>query len=68
MKKKIDLESMGGEKDEHSYLMNVISAEIKKTVKDPFVNAFLNTQMINNFLFKWSISNLYDLINLNIKI
>lgn len=52
MKKKIDFKNLPEQKDEHSHMMNLISAEIKKAAKDPFVTNFLSTQMINNYMFK----------------
>jgi hypothetical protein len=52
LKKKIDLKAENGQKDEHTYLMEVISGEIRKSVKDPFIIQLMNTQIINNYVFK----------------
>lgn len=52
MKKKIDEKLLNAQKDEHSYLMDAITSDIKKGTKDPFIAQFLNTQMVNNFVFK----------------
>ena len=54
MKKKVDFKQRDNQdkKDDLSYLMEIISADIRKTTKDPFISQVLNTQIINNFVFK----------------
>lgn len=52
MKSKIDPKLINQLKDEHGYLMDLISADIKKNTKDPFIHQLLTTQMVNNFVFK----------------
>lgn len=52
MRKKVDEKLLNQQKDEHSCLMELIAAEIRKNSKDPFVSQVLNTQMVNNHVFK----------------
>jgi hypothetical protein len=52
MRKKLDEKLLNPQKDEHSCLMELIAGQIKKSTKDPFVAQVLNTQMVNNFVFK----------------
>ena len=48
--------------------MEVIAGQIRKSTKDSFVTQVLNTQMVNNYVFKWwwynglfSISKIYQI-------
>lgn len=52
MRKKLDERMLNPQKDEHSCLMELISAQIRKSTKDPFVTQVLNTQMVNNHVFR----------------
>ena len=52
MKSKIDKTLIPPDKDEHSYLMDKISSELLKHNKDSFFEKFLDTQMINVYLFQ----------------
>jgi uncharacterized protein YeaC (DUF1315 family) len=52
MRKKLDEKQLNPQKDEHSCLMEVIAAQIRKNTKDTFVMHMLNTQMVNNYVFK----------------
>jgi hypothetical protein len=52
MRKKLGEKIQNPQKDEHSCLMEVIAGQIRKSTKDPFVMQVLNTQMVNNYVFK----------------
>ena len=52
MKENLDRALIPQEKDEHSYLMDKIVSQLLKNNKDPFFEKFLDTQMINDYLFQ----------------
>jgi hypothetical protein len=52
MRNKIDERLLSPQKDEHSYLMDMIAADIRKGTKDPFVTEMLSTQIVSNHIFK----------------
>lgn len=52
MRKKLGEKILNPQKDEHSCLMDVIAAQIRKSTKDSFVTQVLNTQMVNNYVFE----------------
>jgi hypothetical protein len=52
LKNSIDLANLPPEKDEHSMLMDKIKNLVKKNAKEPFVEKFVDTQMVSNMVCK----------------
>ena len=51
MKNEIDRSELPRDKDEHSFMKDQITNGLRKRHKDPFFEKFLDTQMVNNYLF-----------------